>query len=515
MNDTNESKENYMRFLEMDVNSFIKNLTFCFVNFQRTCIDYFLSCVKSSQQNLSTFEAKVIFYHKCWETTVKYLYITLPEIYQRKNIYDGEFELTPFSILMTDFDLTDWLSILKLSKEDQEYCLNVCKRIEKRIRYTKSIYGDSLSQVLIPDEENKRISFAVCILLTPPLSALGDYYFRAYRYHSERLRDVLETVQNLNVRLPEWKENLGLHFSSRFLTQEDYDSFGGMEGIISDPSFIAIKGELEKVKAECEESITLSKTAICPYCGHPHKVSVDRNSIFFAHLNYQHNSLASYIMLTRMNEYREHFLQEFVRISNQDVSAFNSDDPNCYILVEGATEEFAIPYLAVKYGKPLILGNIKVWNSQTKQKVLMDFEKLMKNDPEKCVIALLDGDADTEFKELERKTQNRHDKYSVYKIPGNGEFEDLFDIDILVKGLDKLYGDGVFKVEDFDNDKTNVSYKSFVKQTEKLIAGKPEYPKLDKVKFIQKVTALIDRKHIPQLVIDIIEDAYIRGQMNG
>ena len=272
--------------------------------------------------------------------------------------------------------------------------------------------------------------------------------------------------------------------------------------LYENPLFIQVREQLIEIQEECGISKKLPKKGICPYCGKAHDIIIEKNDIFFAHLMLLHKDVQAKLVFNIMDEYREMYITTYLDAMLDGVNDLNHvENPKCYILVEGDTEEKAIPYMAIKYRKPLAYRGIKVWNSRTKEKVFMDFEKMIKNNPDAKICVLLDGDAKKQIEDIKRMIKERKDKYSLYYIE-NGTFEDVIDKEVAVKALNLIYGENTFHRNDFDESK------SFIKQVEKKIHTNSSLGKFDKIKFIETVMRLTDSNNVPDIIKDIIDDCY-------
>src|SRR5690606_4381929 len=101
------------------------------------------------------------------------------------------------------------------------------------------------------------------------------------------------------------------------------------------------------------------------------------------------------------------FVEQYKKDISEKVYSFlpninKVDHPTCMILVEGESEEWAIPILAFRKQFILSQSNIQVYNSKSKEKLLADFLSFRANYPNRKIICLLDSDAKKEREDLER-----------------------------------------------------------------------------------------------------------------
>lgn len=471
-------------FDRKDIDELVKELTFS--NGVIASIELFISLIKTLKMDDAAIENKVKVYHTTWRDSISTIYEE--ELPNQKNRYNIGIELTPYTFITAENNDLDLNGLFNLSNEDKKFC--------------EYIYDNYISEYMTIEENERKMNFVLCILIMPPLLSIGDFYLRAYNEHIRKAELILSTVQNNVVEMPLYRCNIGFGLSNNFINQEIYRKYGEMNGLIDNPIFLDIKEQLLEIKNECAESNVLPQNAICPYCGQPHEIVVHKNDIFFAHLLLLHKDTQAKLGLKIMDDYREMYNASYLgAIKDWKKQLNHVVDVKCYILVEGDTEERAIPYMAVKYGKPLSYKGIKVWNSKTKEKVYMDFEKIIKNHPDAKVCVLLDGDAKKQIDNIERMIQGKKNQYALHYIP-EGTFEDLIDKDIAITALNTIYGESAFNKSDF------VEGKSFLNQVEKKIHMNSEFGKFDKIQFIEIVMRLSNKDNIPNVVKKVIDDCY-------
>lgn len=448
---------------------------------------YFQACANAFSDTAHTLEEKVNAYHSVWKDSINRLYAE--DIPWKCNPYSVGIEWTPFTITLAEWSDIDLTGQFDLTEQDRVYCESLYQGLYPHI--------DSLSS------RDEIVCFMLRILVIPPLVSIAGFYRRSYQEHTRKLRSILETVHNLPVILPEYKTNLGLHLADTFLEQDIYDRYGGMDGLLSDPLFSDLRPQLQAVKDSCETQMLVPRLSRCPYCGGVHQPMVNQDTVFYIRLVTLHKDLECQAALRVLDDCRE-LIGDTILNTLQSVGRSINDisDPSCYILVEGATEERAIPYMAVKYGKPLATKGIKVWSAGSKQKVRLEFEQFLKNDPTAKFCVLLDSDAESEADFIRGLMKEKQDRYALFLVPGKGEFEDLIDRKIAVQALNKLYGEGAFSVDDFNDEKP------FVKQVERLLHEDSTRGAFDKIRFIEAVLPMLDRNSIPELIRQLIDECY-------
>lgn len=472
-------------FMREHIDGLVKS-TF-FLEFIERGAKYFQACADAFSDTAHTLEEKVNAYHRVWENSINNLYVE--NIPWGRNPYSVGIEWTPFTVTLaewSDIDLTDQFD---LTEQDRVYCESLYQGLYPHM--------DSLSG------RDEIIRFMLRILVIPPLMSIAEFYSRSYREHTQKLRAILETVHNLPFTIPEYKTNLGLHLADTFVDQNIYYQYGGMDGLLSDPLFSDLRPQLQAVKDSCKEQVPLPQLARCPHCGGVHRPTLKQDDIFYIHLIMLHKDLECQIAFRVLNDYRK-LIGDMILNALQSAGKNINDisNPACYILVEGATEEKAIPYMAEKYGKSLAAKGIKVWSAGGKQKVRLEFEQFLKNDPTAKFCILLDSDAKSEADFIRGLMKEKHDRYALFQIPGKGEFEDLIDRKIAVQALNELYGEGVFSVDDFDDEKP------FVKQVERMIHEDSTRGTFDKIRFIETVLPMLDKNSVPELIRQLIDECY-------
>lgn len=473
--------EENLIFARKSLNELVKELTFS--NIVEYSLNLFVSVEKRLELEEKCLEDKVKAYQKVWKSTINTLYVQ--EIQGEKNRYEIGIEWTPYTICIAEQNNYDLIDFFKLSDEDKEFC--------------EAVYKKYITETVVV---NKNMNFILCILIMPPLISIADFYVRAYEHHIRQAQSILSTVQNNIVEMPEYRCNIGLGLASNFIDQKIYKKYGGMNGLLESKNFEGIRKELLEIKEECGESKKLPQKAICPYCGKQHDIIVHKDDIFYAHLLLLHKDVLKKLGLIIMDDYREMFFTAYLSAINEIENQLNYvKNAKCYILVEGDTEEKAIPYMALKYGKPLAYKGIKVWNSKTKQKVYMDFEKFIKNNPDIKICVLLDGDARKEIDAIERMIKEKRNRYVLHYIP-NGTFEDIIDKNVAVNALNRIYGNNIFEENDFCADKP------FLNQVKKKISMNSELGEFDKIQFIENVMKLTTSSNIPDIIKKVIDDCY-------
>lgn len=333
---------------------------------------------------------------------------------------------------------------------------------------------------------------------------LYNFYGAAYKQHAEATKILIETVGGKELDTTPFETNFALHFSNKFISQSTYEALGGIDGLIVSKKMGIISDKLQEIKDSCFfESVPISINAICQECGQKHeKIEISQDVVCYARILYDHREIHKYIGFCFYEEYQNDISQALLSIIVNLPEGINYiKNIKCVILVEGQTEEIAIPALAVKYGKPLATKRIHVMNSQSKQKVLSDFKKLRDNFPELKICAIVDSDAKKEKMEFEKANAGQRNKFS-FKYISKGTFEDLIPLHIALDALNLLYPiQNPITANDINNKK------EFIHQIDKILWDRSN-SKLDKIKFIKEAVRLMQGNDIPDLIKELIDDAY-------
>lgn len=471
-------------FDEKNVIEFIRDLPLLYC--EEYCISFFLTAIEKFDVKDATIMDKINIYQNIWKNTLNVLYEQyLPSL---EIPVDNGVEFTPFTFRLSSLWKNNLVELFELSSED--------------ILVLENLLNETLADYPNVKTVGNKANIMLGISMFPPIMQLNYLYQKAYDIHSKYTKRIFEIVNNQKMEIPPYQTNLGLGFAHNFFSQKTYRKYGEMHGLIANPSLRFIKEKLIKIKDECADEATLNKNSICPFCGEAHRITAKKEDIFFAHLVKLHSDVLVDLGFVFYDEFLIDISNEFTRIFTSLPQNINEvKGAKCIILVEGDTEEIALPSMAIKLAKPLSTEKIHVWNSKSKQKVVMDFVKIKDNFPDMKICALLDSDAIKEANELERLTKGKKDKYSFKRI-NKGTFEDLIPISISVQALNELYElEKPIEIQDIDESK------EIVRQFEKILYDLGSV-KFDKVVFAKKVLSLMKYSDVPQLICELIEDAY-------
>lgn len=453
------------------------------LTYESFLINLYQEC--TNNQPGKSLEEKITYYHACWGYTL----IDLHQKYSPHNIPNKvkvELEFTPYTHFLAELgaDITEHFD---LTDDDIAFIEHVfaCLGLEGRLH---------------PKEENK-INYVLHILLFPPIRQLESFFSTVYTWHAETAKLLLETVIANDVEMPKYQNNFALHFGSRFINDNTYNKLGKMDGLINSSLMTLIASDLLELKESIPRSIQTTANAICPECGYAHEdIMLEHDHIFFMHL-LNEAELHLKVGFCLYDEYRDSIINTLLPIL-LDTSKIINDVKNskCVILVEGASEENALPIMAIRIGKPLATKNIQVVNCKSKQKVLEAFKLIRDNLPNLSICILLDNDAEKEKQDIEKMIKGHRDRFSLSFIP-KGAFEDLIPLPIIAEALNKLYPtENSIKAENFDEKR------DIVKQINQILHK--FHSRLDKVEFNRTAAELMTKEDVPDLIKDLIDESY-------
>lgn len=241
-------------------------------------------------------------------------------------------------------------------------------------------------------------------------------------------------------------------------------------------------------------------TITCPCCGEPQEITLPKEVLEYKYL-LENQVLSTKIGLLYLDEYIENFKISLSEKYYGFLPNINCvDNPDCVILVEGESEESAIPILAFRKRFILSESKIQVYNSKSKEKLAADFLSMKANYPNRKIICLLDADAQKEGRDIQRIVNEHKDKYRLVFIE-NGTFEDIFDLDCSIEILNELYPEGEKIIKsDFNTSK------SFLSSINGIMFHKKK-AKFDKVLFAKTISLRIDIEKLPEEIDTILKIA--------
>ncbi|TGK45969.1 TOPRIM nucleotidyl transferase/hydrolase domain-containing protein [Leptospira kanakyensis] len=361
---------------------------------------------------------------------------------------------------------------------------------------------------LQPKSDFERAAFVYWLYNIPPLKNFHDFFLN-YHSHTDEKFKIIHRVFNgeHNLQLPKFYEPPILHFSGFFI-----------------PIQYSRKIDLESIKqkysathkdaiARIEKQILLnkgrkSKTGmICSHCGGVHDYITIPEDIVILRALLAEDALARQYSFDNYEDITDSIKKETFQKFEEKFENLNSVEyPGAIILVEGESEEAALPLLSIRLGHDLSFHNIRIENSKSKQKLLQEFHKHKIYSHTIPIIILLDNDAKKEAEEINRIIKDKKNKYRLFLIP-NGTFEDLYPLSDSIKLINELYEGEKIKEEDWD------SKKDFLTNVDKLLWQKKK-AKFDKVKFAKLLSVKIELDNIPKLITELINTAILLKEKN-
>jgi hypothetical protein len=360
---------------------------------------------------------------------------------------------------------------------------------------------DVVPATLLPTTKAARLLLLFRLLSAPPLDAIGDVYDEI-RHRLKLAIDDLGSAFGMSTdatRIPAnaFLAQCSMPLDGNFLDRHPIDH------LLADDRLSAAHGELAEIRRRSETlSATVSSTALCPACGHPHgEIEVPRNAIEIR-LIMDRPELARAIAMQYYDEAIERWR------TKQEASFAHALDfkkvkaPLCLVIVEGASEEAALPTLALRLNLHLPSRRILIFNAGGKAGVRRHFEDNRANHPTLAMACLVDKDASAWALDVNRTVAKaaEFDRYHVATI-ANGDFEDLFDRESAVETLNLLYpGIPVFTADAFPMD-------SRFADIAKKKMWDERRAKFDKVDFARAIAVHIPLEKIPTEIRAFLEQA--------
>jgi hypothetical protein len=442
-------------------------------------------------------------YKKVWKGILEYLYEEFaPWI---KYEFNWNLEITPYTLMLC--------KLSPLSFDENEQIKNDLTTIKMNLvefganfddTITKLRLSDSFSQItdeIWPGDKLEKFNFLIRVMNFPPLTELAIFYSKTYHKYKNGLENLFPAFcGERKYTIPDFSIAYPLQYS---IFSFNYKVFQekGIDFLINHPSLSLFKQVLEEIKQKAlinDKKIT--GPVICQCCGETNEATVPIEIIQYK-LILENHHLSNSIGFMFHND----FIVNFQNTFSDNYFGFlenlnNVEKPDCIILVEGDSEEFAIPILAFRKRFILAFHNVFVHNSTSKERVASDFFSIKKKHPLTKIICLLDSDALKEKASIERVIKDKKNQYRLMFI-NKGTFEDIFPIAFSVSILNELFPEGDLIVEsDF------AEGKDFLSNIKKALYQKKKAT-FDKVKFAKKISLKIDSDKIPQIIDDIIEVA--------
>lgn len=455
-------------------------------------------------------------YQKIWNDTLKSLYKKyLPEIDYTKN---WVCEITPYTFFcVNNFSNKDYKDIVvndftyKTDKKENEIesSLELLKEGLSKMGFDENNPLQVISDELLPASNIERFGLLYKLMDFPPLTELAIFYNSVYQKYTKRLEtlsplfsgDKKTHFESLNFLMP-------FHFTLLPFNHSIFKKYG-IDKFLEIPKLSQYKDDFELIRKKANESKGLNKgNIVCPCCGEISTIEVPIDALEYK-LILENEKIANDIGFIFHSEFSENLINSLAESLSKFMEDINKiDAPNCLILVEGESEEYTLPILALRTKVSLSKEKILVYNSKSKSKVYADFLSFREKFPNLKIVCVLDEDATTEKQDIERLVKDNKNKYELIYIK-KGAFEDLFPIELTVNLLNELYPDGAdILVTDFDKSK------NFDQNIKKILFTKKKAA-FDKVKFAKAIAFKLKSEDYPEEINRIFEIALKFANANG
>ncbi|KAA6330131.1 hypothetical protein EZS27_021133 [termite gut metagenome] len=451
---------------------------------------------------------KFFLYKKLWQGILETLYeIYLPNT---KYVFDWEIEITPYTLMLCDFTKEYFESkevelqkkILNVSNEQIELDFDsLLVRIKADTIGLKYGLKDKIPNNLIPKTKKEELVLLFRLMNFPPLGELSVFIELYNQNLKQQINDLSVAFSRINtIKVPSLGREESLHYSYCHIDHLTFKKYG-FDIFENHPYLSLNKADFTKIKEKVLATKDLFKdNVICPCCGNKQEIKLPEEVLQYKFL-LENQSLCKKIGLLYFDDFIENYNNNLSEKFNSFFPNINNvDNPQCLILVEGDSEETAIPILAFRKKYVLSMHGVQVYNSQSKGKLANDFLNFKHKYPNRKMICLLDSDAIKERNDIQRIVKNHQDKYKLIFI-NKGTFEDIFDLNISIKILNEIYTEGLpIEKTDFD------SAKDFLTNIKKILFEKKQ-TQFDKVSFARKISFKIDVDRFPNEVNEIIDTA--------
>ncbi|MET4108531.1 hypothetical protein ABIB60_003905 [Hymenobacter sp. UYP22] len=453
---------------------------------------------------------KFFLYQALWKATLELLYEEFLPLFPYEHTW--QMEVTPYTMLLCELtaelattrELDDLQTLTQITDEQLEFDF---QDVAEKTGLTRLGFGNGLANLLppslLPRTRREELLLLFRLMNFPPLTELALFqnrYNAALRHQFERLAiafSAVEKVQAPSFGMPEALRN------SYFPVDHELFKRYGLTGFEQEPELTSFKEDFAAIRRlAAANKAHFRDDVICPCCGDKTTIEVPEEVLQYKYL-VDNKKLGIAIGLLHLQEFRDNYTQNLAKHLNQFLPELNRiDNPECLILVEGESEEIAIPILAFRKHFILSQRGIQVYNSKSKEKLAADFLTFRAKYPNRKMICLLDSDAKKERDNIERIVKDNKHKYRMVFIE-QGTFEDLFELPYAVQTLNELYPDGEeILVSDFD------TTKDFLSNVKRIMFQKKQAT-FDKVAFAKLISLRVDVDQLPteiNQILDIAQD---------
>lgn len=465
---------------------------------------------EDTEEKLHADEALIItdkFYvfRLLWKAILETLYSKyLPHVAYS---FQWQIEVTPYTLMMCEFtkdyaehkDMERMKELLKLSDEQLEADYD---KIVDDLLLAKMGLGNGLSGLLpvslLPATKKEQLQLLFRLMSFPPLGELALFHNRYNAFIKKQADQLSAAFPGIDGnKIPSFGMPEALHCSYFHVFHGTFKKYG-LNGFENNPALKEHKNEFLAIRKRASADVgKFNDKLICPCCGEKQTIKLPEEILHYKYL-LENLDLAKKVGLAYFDDFFEEYKKNLSEKMYSFIPNINKvDNPACLILVEGDSEEWAIPILAFRKRFILSQSNIQVYNSKSKEKLAADFFSFKAAYPNRKIICLLDADAQKEREDLERVINNHKDKYRLVFIQ-NGTFEDIFDLYISIDILNELYPDGEpITRADF------IAGKDFLTNIKRVMFHKKK-AQFDKVLFAKTIALRMDIEKLPKEIADIL-----------
>lgn len=444
---------------------------------------------------------KFQYYREVWKQTLERLYKKyLPDV---DYTFSWQIEITPYTLTLINLISLPrkYQQIFKAELERKGFketdMLDDLKFSLKHLKVDTLLTSENLLRILSKDELERHFQI-IRLMNFPPLEELDVFYDLVYHRYTKGLSALHEVFSSGQIHFPIHAVLEPFHKSDFSISHALFSKYG-MDYFENAPSLVQFKDDFAaiRLRSKAEEG-RHTGNYVCPCCATENESSVPLDVIEFL-MVLEHMPLKREIGFLLFDEVLEEYKKG---IAEKFYDLFNNLNPDgesdLYIMVEGASEEIGLPLLAIKRKMFLHGRRIKVYNCESKEKLLSDFKAFRKKQKNLKMICLLDSDARKEKEEISRMIKDQKNKYGLVYIE-KGTWEDLFPLSQSVEVLNKMYPDGETIVEsDFP------LIKEFPREVGKILHEKKK-ASFDKVKFSQHICLSLDLVQIPAPIVMLFD----------
>lgn len=448
---------------------------------------------------------KFYIFKNMWKPILEILYEKyLPSInYQ----FDWTIEATPYTLTIcnltkSDDDNAELLHFMNLAgvteKDIEDEFSMVVEKLGLTAMNLNGHLEKRLSEKTLPKTNKEKLELLFRLMNFPPLQELTLFY---RQYVAKLKREIEELGAGFTsieeVKMPEIGMSEALHYSYFQIDHELFKKYG-IAGFSKHRELKQFSKDFSKIitRANAHKD-DIKDELICPCCGEKQTISLPKELLQYK-LLLGNKAIAEKIGLVYFDEFVDNFKNSLADRFGSFFPNLNTvNHPKYIILVEGESEEIAIPILAFRKRFVLSHSDIQVYNSKSKQKLKDDFFNMKSKYPERKIVCFLDSDAIKERDDINRVISKEQNKYRMVFIE-NGTFEDLFDLSYSVEILNFLYTEGAdILTSDFDPSK------DFLSNVKKILYHKKKAT-FDKVLFAQTIALRINTDTIPKQINEVL-----------